>query len=420
MIEVNLAITLIVYLIAILVLIRKNGYGYLPVIFSCYFIFILIVPAFFHIKENIFPFYQLSYDYNDLYSASLILLCFTVLFWLGFFWNQKIPNSSISKSNNIVNIKKVSKFRFTLVFYFLILVTAGVIAIYGPDTFMVKRSEFDREAFGTNTASRELIINLVKTISFASVFFLILLKKNFSKIVFIFNLALALALFFIINFPLAQPRFVFFSYIIFLFCFFFRSNVKRKLIMFLSFFIGITTIFPYFSHLTRGEGDFNIDMGEYYRLSGDFDGFQSIVNGVIFVNKYGYTLGNQLLSSLFSFIPRSFWLSKSEPTGSLGAAAAGYDFLNISSPLPIEFYIDFGYFGLIIFSFLFGMLIRKIDIFYISDRRWGLKFIIAVILISMIAIISRGALLAVLNNFYVTVFVFSVTYFFLFYKIKIR
>ena len=123
MIEVNLAITLIVYLIAILVLIRKNGYGYLPVIFSCYFIFILIVPAFFHIKENIFPFYQLSYDYNDLYSASLILLYFTVLFWLGFFWNQKIPNSSISKSNNIVNIKKVSKFRFTLVFYFLILVT---------------------------------------------------------------------------------------------------------------------------------------------------------------------------------------------------------------------------------------------------------------------------------------------------------
>jgi len=412
--------SLIIYLFSLYICISRRGYGYLPVFFSCYFIFILIIPAFFHVSENIFPFYQLSYNYDDIYKASLVLLFFTVLFWIGFFWNQKIPNFGINKSSDVLKIKTINKFRFILVFYFLILVTAGVIAIYGPDTFMVKRSEFDRDAFGANSTSRELFLNLIKTISFANVFFVILLKKNFNKIIFIFNLALASILFFIINFPLAQPRFVFFSYIIFLFCFFFRSAFKRKFLVFISFFLGVTTIFPYFSHLTRGEGTFDIDVGEYYRLSGDFDGFQSIVNGVILVNKYGHTMGNQLLSSLFSFVPRSFWLSKSEPTGSLGAAAAGYDFVNISSPLPIEFYVDFGFLGLIIFSFLFGILLRKIDIFYISDRRWGLKYIIAVILISMIAVISRGALLAVLNNFYVTVFVFSVIYFLLFCKIKIR
>lgn len=420
MIEVNLTISLLIFLMSSGICILKRGYGYLPVFLSCYFIFILIIPAFFHVKENIFPFYRLSYDYNDIYSASLILLCFTILFWLGFFWNQKIPTYELEKKNKSLFIKKVNKFKFYIIFYSLICIVAGAIAIFGPETFMVKRSEFNREVFGSNSVSRELIINSIKTISFANVFFLILLRKNFIKINFILNLVLVLILFFIINFPLAQPRFVFFSYITFLFCFFYRSDFKRKLLIFLGFCFGITTIFPYFSHITRGEGDFDIDMSEYYRLSGDFDGFQSIINGAIFTNKYGYIMGNQLLSSLFSFVPRSLWISKSEPTGSLGAMAAGYDYLNISSPLPIEFYIDFGYLGLSVFAFLFGILLRKIDIFYIHDRKWGLKYIIAVILISMIAIISRGALLAVLNNLYITVFIFSVIYFLLFYKIKIR
>jgi oligosaccharide repeat unit polymerase len=420
MTEINLGLTLIIFITALFITLKKKGYGYLPIFFSCYFLFILIIPAFFHVKENLFPFYNLSYDTNDIYDASQILLIFSLLFWLGFFWNQKIPTYKIEKINNLIDVKKVNKFKFYLIFYSLVLIVFSCILIYGPEAFMVKRSEFDRDVFGNNSTSRELIINSIKAISFASVFFLIFLRKNFNKISFICNLTLVLILFFIINFPLAQPRFVFFSYFIFLFCFFYRSNFKRKTIIFLGFCFGITTIFPYFSHITRGEGDFNVDMSEYYRLSGDFDGFQSIINGVVFVNKYGYTIGNQLFSSLFSFIPRSLWTSKSEPTGSLGAMAAGYDYLNISSPLPIEFYIDFGYLGLSILAFLFGMFLRKIDIFYIYDRKWGLKYIIAVILISMIAIISRGALLAVLNNFYITVFVFSVIYFLLFYKIKIR
>lgn len=417
MIYFNLIMSLIIYLISLGICIRKGGYGYLPVLFSCYFIFILIIPAFFHVAENIFPFYQLSYNYEELYKASQIFLFFTILFWLGFFWNQRIPNINIE---NVKKIKNVDRTRFYLVFYISILITLVLIILYGPETFMVKRSDFDREVFGNNATSRELILNIIKSLSFANLFFIIFLKNNFKKLAFLFNLILVIIIFFIINFPLALPRFVFFSYIIFLFCFFFKSTLKRKLVICMSILLGVTTIFPFFSHLTRGEGDFNIDMVEYYRVSGDFDGFQSIINGVVLVNKYGFTLGNQILSSILSFVPRSFWISKAEPTGSIAAAAAGYDFVNISSPLPIEFYVDFGFIGLIIFSFLFGIFLRRVDIFYISDRNLGLKYIIATIAISMIPIISRGALLAVLNNFYVMVFVFSIIYFLLFFKIRLR
>lgn len=420
MIEINLAIALIIYLICSFIVVKKNGYGYLPVLFSCYFIFILIVPAFFHVSDNVFPFYGLSYDYDVQYKASIVLLIFSIVFWLGFFWNQKLIHPNKTDLYRVNHIKRVSGTRFYLVFYSSVLITLLLMFSYGPEVFMVKRIDFDREAFGENLSAREFVINFVKTLSFCNLFFIIFLRKNFNRIAFLFNFSLVLIIFFIINFPLALPRFVFFSYILLLFCFFFRSTFKRKLAIFTSVILGITTIFPYFSHLTRGEGGFNIDMGEYYRMSGDFDGFQSVINAIIYVNKNGLEYGNQILSSIFSFIPRSIWTTKAEPTGAIAAASAGYDYVNISSPLPAEFYVDFGFVGLIIFSFLFGILLRRIDIFYIFDRNLGLKYIIAVITISMIPIISRGALLAVLNNFYVMIFTFSIMYFLIFFKIKLR
>ena len=106
------------------------------------------------------------------------------------------------------------------------------------------------------------------------------------------------------------------------------------------------------SHITRGEGDFQLDLFKYYQSSGDFDGFQSIINTVIYVNTYGFSYGNQIISSILSFIPRSIWASKADPTGSVAASAAGYEYVNISAPLPAEFFIDFGFIGLIYFFFI--------------------------------------------------------------------
>ena len=61
-----------------------------------------------------------------------------------------------------------------------------------------------------------------------------------------------------------------------------------------------------------------------------------------------------LLSALFFFVPRTVWPQKSIGTGGESAMYEGYPFINISSPLPSEFYVDFGMVGLVVLSTLFG------------------------------------------------------------------
>ena len=292
--------------------------------------------------------------------------------------------------------------------------------IFGIDSFLVKRGEFDRNAFGEESVFRELFLSGIKSLSFACLFYFIIYRKYLKGVFWFFSLFLAFLLFLIVNYPLSLPRFILFSYLIAFYCYFLKPNFKTKITIILSFAFGITTLFPYMSYLTRGEGDFKFDIFNYYQSSGDFDGFQSIINTVIYVEKYGFTFGNQLTSSIFSFIPRSFWLNKGEPTGSIAASAAGYDFLNISSPLPAEFYIDFGYIGLIFFSFCFGWFIRFVDKKINNYNQNNLSYIISIIIISLIVIVSRGPILGVLNNAYIEIFVFSILYWLFFLKFKIR
>jgi len=68
-----------------------------------------------------------------------------------------------------------------------------------------------------------------------------------------------------------------------------------------------------------------------------------------------------LLSALLFFFPRDFWAGKSRGTGGEAAAFNGYDFVNISAPLPSEFFVDFGLIGVVIGAALFGALLAKVD-----------------------------------------------------------
>lgn len=418
MIQIILFFCLIIFILSSLICCKYKGYGYIPIFFSAYFIFILIVPAFFHVEKNIYPFYGLSYSFDNQFTASVILLLFSIFFWIGFFLKRKLP-----KEMNYINyVGGVDKTRFFLVYLFILLLLLFSVSNYGVESFLVKRSEFDRETFGDNSAVRELILASLKSLSFGAIFYLLAFKSKVNSFMWIIYFLLSSILFFIINYPLALPRFIFFSYIIVIFCFYIPPSLKSKFLVLTIFGLGITTIFPYFSYITRGDMDneFSINMLEYYQSSGDFDGFQSIINAVVYVEKYGYTFGSQIISSIFSFVPRSIWNSKSEPTGAISASAAGYDYINISSPLPAEFYIDFGIFGVILFSLIFGYFLRFFDQKSLNGNKINLNFIISVLLISLIPIISRGSLLAILNSIYAEIFVFALLYFLIFKKIRLK
>ncbi|WP_288490686.1 O-antigen polymerase [uncultured Acinetobacter sp.] len=415
MINIFLSLSLILFSLSLIFVSVRDRFGYLPVFFSLYFICILIIPAYFHIYNNVFPFYNLSYDYDDQLSAAIILFIFTIFFWLSFFLT---PISRVVKDNYIT--KHVNKYRYmSTIWIVLILLSFGLLS-YGINTFMTPRGEFSTESLGENATTRELVLSFLRAGAFFSVYFLLIYKKMIGKVYWYFTFLWALSLFFIFNYPLALSRFLFFSYLIILFCYYVKVSKISKISVILIFSIGVTTLFPFFSYITRGEGDFLKSLNGYYQSSGDFDGFQSIINAVIYTSKFGFTFGIQILSSIFSFVPRSLWIDKAQPTGSITASAAGYDFLNISSPLPSEFFIDFGYPGLIFFSILLGVILRKIDSVILFERKLSLKFSLSIILISLLPVLSRGSLLAVINILYAEIIVFSLIYLMIFLKVKIR
>lgn len=415
MIQIFLFLSLFIFIFSLIVVSIKSKYGYLSVFFSLYFILILIIPAFFHVNANIFPFYNLSYEYDDQLHSAIILLVFTSFFWIAFFLT---PISIKYKKNDL--IKKLNIYRFMMVMWIILIILTLAMFFYGISTFTVLRKDFSTESLGGSDSTRETVLSLLRATSFFSIFFLLIYRKMIGKIYWYFTFLWSSFLFFIFNYPLALSRFLFFSYLIVLFCYYVNVSKKSKISIIFIFSVGVTTIFPFFSFITRGEGDFIESLNGYYRNSGDFDGFQSIINCVIYTSKFGFTLGNQLLSSILSFVPRSIWIEKAQPTGSVTAAAAGYDFLNISAPLPSEFYIDFGFFGLIIFSILLGFIIRKIDYVIIYENKFGLKFILSLIVVSLIPILSRGSILAVMNVFYAEIVVCSLMYFLFFIKVKFK
>src|SRR3546814_20765994 len=77
------------------------------------------------------------------------------------------------------------------------------------------------------------------------------------------------------------------------------------------------------SDLSRG--DINhleyFDPVDYYRTSGDFDGMQSTLNVVHYVDQQGTRKGGQLAGTAFTFIPRSIWPDKPQPTRKIGRAS---------------------------------------------------------------------------------------------------
>lgn len=94
---------------------------------------------------------------------------------------------------------------------------------------------------------------------------------------------------------------------------------------------------------------------------GDFDAFQMVANSIKVVEKMDFQLGNQLLGSLFFWVPRSLWPGKSTASGEWVAEQLGYHFTNLSSPLFSEFYIDGGWLGVILGLMVYGYVVRLID-----------------------------------------------------------
>jgi hypothetical protein len=124
--------------------------------------------------------------------------------------------------------------------------------------------------------------------------------------------------------------------------------------------------------------------------SPDFAMFQQEIDGTLYVNTAGFTSGRQLAGSLFVFVPRSLWPSKSGATGILDSQLVGLNG-DWSASLWTELYIDFGYPELIVGFILLGYLFTSLDNVFATSRSIATRVMLP-ILATYALLLIRGSL----------------------------
>ncbi len=99
--------------------------------------------------------------------------------------------------------------------------------------------------------------------------------------------------------------------------------------------------------------------------SPDFSMFQQELNAQLYVNSHGYTLGHQVIGSIFVFVPRRLWPGKPQSTGDLISRT---NVINASDSLWAEAYVDGGYVAVICFFLLYGFLSLGFEVAYLQRK----------------------------------------------------
>lgn len=121
----------------------------------------------------------------------------------------------------------------------------------------------------------------------------------------------------------------------------------------------------------------------------DFDGFQQIINSMLFVDGTSNSGGIYLLSALGFFIPRSVWEAKASPASLDVAAASDYSFINLSLPVHAEIHLEFGWIGVFLATWIVAWIWCRLDRAWLLHTSW--RLLTAVLAMAQIGIM-RGPL----------------------------
>ena len=365
-------------------------------IFCLYMISFYLIPGFIHVSLRQFPFYNLDYSNDQIMLSAAVATIFSTAWAIGY----SISESRLDKPARAPRFiaPRTVILLISLAYVFLALTTAFAV---GLDFYTVTRGDADWTIAGDPMLAIEL--TAPRVLSFLALVLAIMAIRRRAD-VWAIGLSLAtFGAFLILNSPLAIARYVLFSYLISLMLIFTSVLVKRKVaFLILSIFLQLT-VFPLVSVLSRGDIQefLSTPVVGYYASSPDFDGFQSTINVVSYAQATGFKLGVNLLSALLFFVPRQYWEGKGRGTGGDAAEWYGYDFTNISAPLPSEFYVDFGVLGVLVGGALLGYILAKVDGAIREARRSNdqLRLLHYSVVVGYLFIILRGSLLGVVAPF---------------------
>jgi hypothetical protein len=179
----------------------------------------------------------------------------------------------------------------------------------------------------------------------------------------------------VVNFPLSSARFYGWMVISVLFYYATAHRVVLLRMWLPGAFLMLGFMGSFIVDITRSvktatELQQNISLTGFFTTesfyTGHVDAFEMLVYGTQFVEEKGSVAGKQLLGVAFFWIPRTMWPDKPLATGPL----LGTSYINImlktentnlSAPLVLEGYINYGVAGVVFFSLLTGLLLGAMD-----------------------------------------------------------
>jgi len=169
--------------------------------------------------------------------------------------------------------------------------------------------------------------------------------------------------------PIANSRFISFAAILASVIAAWQPRTSRSgFILAMVSLVGVLFVYPIAFALRKTRGLSTLETFTLKDWAGpDFDGFQQWVNTVLFVEENGYSWGSTILSAMFFFVPRSIWPGKEIPASITIAESRSYEFTDLSLPVSAEFYLNFGFVGLVIGMFVLGRIWARLDVAWLRS-----------------------------------------------------
>lgn len=312
---------------------------------------------------------------TEVLQANIFIVAFILIFAASSI--RVLPKNLLNanKGSFLVNNSIVCKDGWLLGIELLMLICGGYAVARGGFGILLSRELFEESSFSAlinNSAMRQVVLSAINAACmFCVVLSLSNLKKRRTIQSYVFFIASLIAL--LINVPpLAVPRFTFAGVYGGVFLYFSNRIKKGKRFAYILSF-GLLIIFPILNAFRYVSNDLDLNLieeslGEITNnfTKADYDSYTMLLYSIRYINVYGVTYGKQLLGTILFFIPRAFWPQKPGGSGALiiERLAPPYINPNVSCSIIGEGLMNFGFVGVVLFSFVIGKISKAMDDLY--------------------------------------------------------
>lgn len=347
----------ILYSVAI---VSNERYGGISLIVGFFYLVFVAVPAAVQVHAGVFPFGLVTYSDAQLGRGYLLLSLSQVLYVVGARvgrrWAGAVPPAGAGLSGG--NSREI---RWAVLFALLSVIIA---AIVGPAGLFASREErgADLGAGGTSEMGFAAQLHYVgQSLSLVALIGCLYWfrgqarsAKNMCAVVTLLGICVVVL---VLNYPPALPRFQLLGIllaILTVFVSFFRTRAKVLFLVGGALFVVL--VFGPLKSLGSGSISWSSMPVSEYLIRVDFDGFKQITDTLIYADSSALRHGLNFLGVILFFVPRGLWSDKPIPSGTVVSEALGYPYTNVSSPLPAEGYISFGWVGAVVTMIGFGVM----------------------------------------------------------------